>query len=103
MPGWYVRPEGNEVPAAISLGRRPTFYEAQAFSLLEVHCLDFSGDLYGEQAGVRFVQRLRGEQKFAAVDALVEQMRRDVDEACASSGAAGELTRLLESPGPTRA
>ena len=76
--GWFVRNDGGEHPAAISLGRRPTFYENQPASLLEAYLLDFSGDLYGETAAVRFVARLRGEEKFQSVDDLVDQMKRDV-------------------------
>jgi riboflavin kinase/FMN adenylyltransferase len=79
--GWYVRPDGTEHPAALSLGRRPTFYDDQPYSLLEAHLLDFSGDLYGEWASVRFVARLRGEKKFDSVEALVEQIGRDVGRA----------------------
>lgn len=79
--GWYERPDGAVHPAAISLGRRPTFYEEAHASLLEAHLLDFTGDLYGEPAKVRFVARLRGEEKFEDVDALVEQIRRDCDDA----------------------
>jgi riboflavin kinase/FMN adenylyltransferase len=76
--GWYVRPDGTEVPAAISLGRRPTFYDDQPYSLLEAHLLDFEGDLYGEAARVRFVGWIRGEEKFGSVDALVAQIGADV-------------------------
>ena len=79
--GWYERPDGSVLPTAISLGRRPTFYEAQAQSLLEAHVIDFVGDLYTEPARVRFVERLRGEEKFASIEALVAQMRVDVDNA----------------------
>jgi riboflavin kinase/FMN adenylyltransferase len=79
--GWYVRPDGTEHPAAISLGRRPTFYENQPYSLLEAHLLGFSGDLYGQGASVRFVARLRGEERFESVEALVEQIGRDVTRA----------------------
>ncbi|HEX8803017.1 MAG TPA: riboflavin biosynthesis protein RibF, partial [Acidimicrobiales bacterium] len=79
--GWYERPDGSVHPAAISLGRRPTFYVDAQASLLEAHLLDFRGDLYGEHAKVRFVARLRGEVAFASVDELVEQMGRDCDEA----------------------
>ena len=75
--GWYERPDGSVHPAAISLGRRPTFYVDQAASLLEAHLLDFSGDLYGEEARVRFVSRLRGEERYESVGALVEQMAKD--------------------------
>lgn len=79
--GWYERPTGECVPTAISLGRRPTVYEAQPHRLLEAHLLDWEGDLYGETAEVRFVERLRDERKFESVDALLDQMHRDCDEA----------------------
>ena len=75
--GWYERPDGSVHAAAISLGRRPTFHPEADTSLLEAHLLDFEGDLYGEEARVRFVARLRGEERFASVDALVAQMARD--------------------------
>lgn len=75
--GWYERPDGSVHPTAISLGRRPTFYVDQSASLLEAHLLDFSGDLYGEPARVRFVSRLRGEERYDTVEALVEQIARD--------------------------
>ena len=79
--GWFERADGTTLPAAISLGRRPTFYAEAHASLLEAHVLDFSGDLYDEAVKVRFVARLRGEERFDSVDALVEQMQRDCDEA----------------------
>jgi riboflavin kinase/FMN adenylyltransferase len=78
--GWYLQPDGERLPAAISLGRRPTFYEDADTSLLEAHLLDFDGDLYGQDAAVQFEQHLRDELKFDSVDALVEQMARDVDQ-----------------------
>jgi len=79
--GWYERPDGAVHPAAINLGRRPQFYEHAPFSLLEAHLLDFQGDLYGEAAKVRFVERVRGEARFESVDALIAQIGRDCDEA----------------------
>jgi riboflavin kinase/FMN adenylyltransferase len=79
--GWYLRPDLEPQPAAISLGRRPTFYAEAHASLLEAHLLDFAGDLYDEPARVRFVARLRGEARFDTVDALIEQMRRDCEQA----------------------
>ena len=79
--GWYERADGSVHAAAMSLGRRPTFYDDADLSLLECYLLDFDGDLYEEAAKVRFVQRLRGEVKFDSVEALVEQMSKDVDEA----------------------
>ena len=56
-------------PAASSLGRRPTFYADQPYSLLEAYLLDFDGDLYGELAKVRFVAKLRDEVRFDSVEA----------------------------------
>lgn len=70
---------GVERPAAISLGWRPTFHDDHGASLLEAHVLDFDGDLYGHDVGVRFVERLRAEERFDDVDALVAQMGRDVE------------------------
>jgi riboflavin kinase / FMN adenylyltransferase len=79
--GWYRRPAGSVHPAAISLGRRPTFYDAAETPFLEAHLLDFDGGLYGEGAAVRFAARLRGEVKFESAAALVAQMAADVDAA----------------------
>jgi riboflavin kinase/FMN adenylyltransferase len=79
--GWYGRQDGSWHPAALSLGRRPTFYDpgmAQP-SLLEAYLLDFDGDLYGERAKVRFVTWLRGEERFESAEALAYQMERDVE------------------------
>jgi riboflavin kinase / FMN adenylyltransferase len=78
--GYYTRPDGTVHPAAISVGRRPTFYEA-ADTLLEAHLIDFGGDLYGEVARVGFVDRLRAEERFASTGALRTQMERDLDAA----------------------
>lgn len=77
--GWYIGVDGVRRPCAISLGRRPTFYEDAKRSLLEAHLLDFDGDLYGQSAHVQFEHRLRDEMKFDSVEALIEQMGRDVD------------------------
>jgi riboflavin kinase/FMN adenylyltransferase len=76
--GWYEGPEGETHAAAISLGRRPTFYDNVDTSLLEAYLLDFDGDLYDQPAKVRFVERMRGEVKFDSVDALIDQMNHDV-------------------------
>ena len=74
-------PGGRCNPAALSLGRRPTFYEHADTSLLEAHLLGFDGDLYDQPARVRFVARLRDELKFDSVDALITQMGLDVARA----------------------
>jgi riboflavin kinase/FMN adenylyltransferase len=79
--GWYERSEGSVHPCAINLGRRPTFYEHADHSLLEAHLLDFSGDLYGERAKVRFADFLRSERKFEGIDALITQLKHDIEHA----------------------
>jgi riboflavin kinase/FMN adenylyltransferase len=79
--GWYERADGEVLPCAINLGRRPTFYEHADHSLLEAHLLDFQGDLYGERAEVRFTHFLRSERKFDGIDALVAQLKHDVEHA----------------------
>jgi riboflavin kinase/FMN adenylyltransferase len=84
--GWYERPDGELLPCAINLGRRPTFYEHADHSLLEAHLLDFQGDLYGERAMVRFTHFLRSERKFDGIDALVAQLKHDVEHARHSLG-----------------
>jgi riboflavin kinase/FMN adenylyltransferase len=77
--GWYTRPDGTRHMAAISVGRRPTFYDpAEASVLVEAYLLGFEGDLYGELGRVAFVSRLRDEIQFDSVDALIAQMGQDV-------------------------
>jgi riboflavin kinase/FMN adenylyltransferase len=75
--GTFVGPDEVERVAALSVGSRPTFYE-HGETLLEAHVLDFDGDLYGERAKVRFDEWLHGQERFESVDALVQQMARDV-------------------------
>jgi len=77
--GYYRRPDGTGYLAAISVGRRPTFYDpASASVLVEAYLLHFEGDLYGELGRVSFVRRLRDERQFDSVDALIAQMHDDV-------------------------
>ena len=79
--GYYERSNGDVYQCALNLGRRPTFYEHADHSLLEAHLLDFEGDLYGERAEVRFTHFLRSERKFNGVDALIAQLKHDVEHA----------------------
>ena len=77
--GHFRRADGTVHPAAISVGRRPTFYEpGTAPVLVEAYLLHFDGDLYGEHARVSFAHHLREELRFDSVEALVAQMRADV-------------------------
>ncbi|HWI94923.1 MAG TPA: bifunctional riboflavin kinase/FAD synthetase [Solirubrobacterales bacterium] len=76
----------NGVPAAVNVGVRPTFESGRGV-LIETYLIDFEGDLYGTQMRVAFVERLRGEKRFASVEELIAQMRLDVEDAkrvCAS-------------------
>jgi len=80
--GWYTHPDGTEGAAAISVGRRPTFYppeDGHVSELVEAYLLDFDGDLYGQEARVSFVERLRDERRFERTEDLVDQMARDVE------------------------
>lgn len=63
---------------AINIGRRPTFVDHADHSLLEVHLLDFSGDLYDRHVRVAFVKFLRSERKFEGLDALKAQLAIDI-------------------------
>ena len=75
-----VRTEEGRVYAGIAnAGRRPTVGGGRV--LLEVHLLDFAGDLYGQRLQVGFLERLREEQRFPSLEALTAQIERD--RACA--------------------
>jgi riboflavin kinase/FMN adenylyltransferase len=72
-------------PAAVNVGVRPTFDTGRG-TVIEAHLIGFEGDLYGETLRIAFLERLRGEKRFESVDALVEQMNRDVERAKEISG-----------------
>lgn len=82
--GWLSRLDGEGAdaerwPAAISIGTNPTFGENAR--TVEAYALDRDDlDLYGVHAAIDFVARLRGTLRFDSVDALVDQMHRDVEE-----------------------
>jgi riboflavin kinase / FMN adenylyltransferase len=65
----------GHLPGVASLGTRPTVNGREP--LLEAHIFDFDADLYGRQIEVQFVAKLRDEERFESLDALVAQMRRD--------------------------
>jgi riboflavin kinase/FMN adenylyltransferase len=84
--GWLLTLDGEGAeaerwPAAISVGTNPTFTDV-AERTVEAYALDRDDlDLYGVRAAIEFEQRLRGNVRFDSIEALVEQMRADVDQA----------------------
>jgi riboflavin kinase / FMN adenylyltransferase len=76
---------GATYAAATNIGVRPMF-ETGRGELIEAFLLDFSDDIYEQPLRLEFLKRLRGEKRFESIDALVEQMGRDVDEARAIAG-----------------
>ena len=72
--------------AAVSIGVRPTFGTGRAV-LVEAYLLDRNDDLYGRTLRIDFLQRMRGERRFESAESLVEQMRRDVEQAREICGA----------------
>jgi riboflavin kinase/FMN adenylyltransferase len=71
--------DGTWHAAAVNVGVRPQFVTGRG-ELVEAYLLDFDGDIYGQDLRLEFHKRLRGEKRFDSVEALIEQMGRDVDE-----------------------
>lgn len=71
--------EGRQYPGVANVGRNPTFGNDSLS--VEVHLLDFEGDLYGARLDVVFVARIRDERKFVSVDELAAQIACDVQQA----------------------
>jgi riboflavin kinase/FMN adenylyltransferase len=74
----WIRARGEWLPAASSIGYRPTFGGDRL--TVEAHVLDFDGDLYGERVRLAFLHRLREERWYPDEAALIAQMRLDVAE-----------------------
>lgn len=77
------------MPAAVSVGVRPTFGTGRGV-LIEAYLIDRELDLYGHRLTIEFLRRLRGERRFDSAEALIEQMREDVERtrSLLASGAA---------------
>jgi riboflavin kinase/FMN adenylyltransferase len=71
--------DGAEHIAAVNVGVRPTFKTGRGL-LVEAYLLDFDDDIYDHELRLDFLERLRGERRFDSIEALVEQMGRDVSE-----------------------
>ena len=75
---------GTSHPAAISIGNAPTF--GDSMRQVEVHLIDFSGDLYGQNLTVEITDWLREQRKFTSIDSLVAQMKVDIERSKALAG-----------------
>lgn len=67
----------NIFPGMLNIGTRPTFDHNADKRSIEVHIIDFDGDIYNNEVTLIFVDKIREEQKFSGVDALVEQLKSD--------------------------
>ena len=71
---------GRHVPGVANIGTRPTVDNTQR-AHLEVHLLNFSGDLYGQHLAVTFQQKIRDEQRFESLPLLQEAIAADIAQA----------------------
>jgi len=76
-----ARIDGELYLGVINLGIRPTVSGGRSERVLEIHLFDFNRDIYGHDVEVRFLKFLRPEKKFENLDALVRQIRQDVQQA----------------------
>lgn len=76
--GWARTANGALHAAAVSVGVKPTFGGARR--VIEAHLLDFDGDLYGTTITLGYSRWLRDQQPFPTRDALVAQLKRDIDQ-----------------------
>ncbi len=77
----YAWEEENKHLAVTNIGFRPTFTPVEFAPHIEAHLLDFNRELYGQAVTLEFVERLRPEQKFQSVEALVAQIHADIERA----------------------
>lgn len=75
--GWFVL-GGRRSPAAISIGSNPTF--SGRVRTVEAFVLDEGGNFYGRRVALDFIQRLRGMSRYDSVEALIDQIGRDVEQ-----------------------
>ena len=78
---------GRRHLSATSIGVRPTFGLTQR--LVEVYVMDFSGDLYGQQMTVEFVDKVRNQETFPEIDALIARIEQDVTDSRVALAQAG--------------
>lgn len=76
---------GKTLHAVLNIGLRPTVQNPTPSTRVEVHLLDFSGDIYGQELEVIFGDKIRDERKFSSLEELKAQIARDVRQAAAGS------------------
>jgi riboflavin kinase/FMN adenylyltransferase len=74
----HARVAGQRHRAVVNIGLRPTLHRPGPELRVEAHCLNFSGDLYGQEMELTFVARLRQEKQFGSLDDLKAQISKDV-------------------------
>ena len=79
--GVRIKVDHHTYYGVMNVGIKPTFELEKKEKSLEVHILDFSGEIYGKEVEVEFLFFIREEQKFSGVDALIAQIRKDVETA----------------------
>ena len=97
-PGVYVCQascEGQTWGAVTNIGFRPTFENQPVLARVETHLLDYHGDLYGKDMRLMFIERLRDEQRFPGIEALVQQIHSDIQQARLQLA---QITRSESSP-----
>ena len=78
--GWAQWEREPEYAVVVNIGQRPTFADDGSLTV-EVHVLDFDGDLYGKTLAVRLGEKIREEQRFDSVQELTEQIAKDIQRA----------------------
>lgn len=71
---------GEKHCAAVNIGINPTFTPDKQIPNVEAHILDFKREIYGEDVHLEFIARLRDELRFDSVDALLEQIWKDIED-----------------------
>lgn len=72
--------DGKDYPSVVNIGSKPTFHEEFPISI-ESHIINFTGDIYGKELRLHFLEKIRDEKKFAGVQELITQIGMDRDTA----------------------
>ncbi len=76
-----VKSHGHGYEGVMNVGYKPTFHRDETDISLEVHLFDYHADLYETQLEIEFISYLRGEKKFDSIELLVEQIKKDCEQA----------------------